>query len=67
MTIAIGFTAAFIAGIFIGAIGALKCVKFGIRAAYEARSGNQGLFPDKDNVDAEFEMLDEKEKVTKNE
>lgn len=52
----------FIAGILIGGLGALKCVKFGVRASYEIRNGNQGLTRDEDNADAEIDMLDEKEK-----
>jgi len=60
--ITISFVLAFVAGILVGSIGALMCVKFGIRASYEIRNGNQGLFEEKDNVQAELDMIDEKEK-----
>jgi hypothetical protein len=67
MTQAIIFTVilvlVFIAGISIGGLGALKCVKFGVRASYEIRNGNQGLTKDEEDVDAEIDMLDKKEKI----
>jgi hypothetical protein len=59
--IAVSLFTAFLAGLIIGGFGALKCVKFGIRASYEIRTGNQGLF-ESDEADAELAMLDEKEK-----
>ena len=56
---------AFVAGLLAGGIGTILCVRFGIRAAYEVRKGNQGLFKDKEDADAEFDILDEKEKEKK--
>jgi len=48
-------------GLAIGGLYALMCVKFGIRASYEIRSGNQGLF-ESDEAEAELAMLDERDK-----
>ncbi len=53
----------FLAGIAIGGFGALKCVKFGIRASYEIRNGTVGLV--KDDADAEIKMLEKRDKDLK--
>lgn len=54
---------AFGTGVIVGGICALKCVKFGVRASYEIRNGNQGLSDDSDGVDAELEMIDKIERT----
>ena len=59
--ITITFVLIFITGVLIGGICALMCVKFGIRASYEVRNGNQGLFEEQDNIQAELDMLDKKD------
>lgn len=62
VTITITFVLIFTAGVLLGGIFALMCVKFGIRAGYEVRNGNRGLFEERDNIQAELDMLDERGK-----
>jgi len=61
---AIGYIPVFVAGVLIGGIGALRCVRFGICAAYEAREGSTGLDIDHD-ASLEVAAVAEREKELK--
>lgn len=55
----VGFLATLLTGIVLGGIAALRCVRFGIKAAFEVRNGGEGFSGD--GVDAELEMVDTRE------